>query len=233
MLDDMDDNALEGATDAQTPDGATGRSTVDRILEGAAELFSRQGYAGTTTRELSALVGIQNASLYHHIRGKEDLLYQLCVTTLDSVAAVFTAAVSSPGDPLTRLERLVDDYVVLALSERERHSTMLIELRALSSARRASVIEHRDHNVSLVRRLISEAQDAGLIRQDITSNFLTLALFNLLNWCIFWYQPEGELEPSEIAQLLWMIFVQGVAAPTVRGRKQRSPSASAKPILQS
>src|SRR3954471_17781096 len=61
---------------------ATAATTADRLLETAATLFRRQGYAQTTTRELASMLGIQKASLYHHISTKEDLLYALCKESL-------------------------------------------------------------------------------------------------------------------------------------------------------
>jgi TetR/AcrR family transcriptional regulator, cholesterol catabolism regulator len=197
------------------------RSTAERLLQGAAKLFSHKGYAATSTRELAALAGIQNASLYHYVDGKEDLLYQLCLTTLDSVADVFQAAISADGSALDRLEKLARDYAELVLTDRERHTTMLIELRSLSMDRREAVVSHRDQNVALVRQLVGDAQKAGDIRDDIQSKYLTLALFNLLNWSIFWYQPGGDLTPRDIADMLWSIFAHGITVKSAGDRARR------------
>ena len=79
------------------------KPTVDRIREGAAELFSERGYGGTTTRALSAVAGIEKASLYHHVGGKEDLLYELCESTLKDVATVFHGALQDGRLHSTRL----------------------------------------------------------------------------------------------------------------------------------
>ena len=43
------------------------RSTPERVLDTAAALFWEKGYAATTTREIAAAVGIQQASLYYHV----------------------------------------------------------------------------------------------------------------------------------------------------------------------
>jgi AcrR family transcriptional regulator len=201
------------------------KPTVDRIREGAAELFSERGYGGTTTRALSAVAGIEKASLYHHVGGKEDLLYELCVTTLEDVATVFQSALDDGTSPIETLELLARRYVERALVDRDRHATMLTEIRSLSSDRRAEVIARRDQNVAVVRGVIAQAQEAGLLRADIDAKYLTLALFNLLNWSIFWFDPSGDLEPKEIGQILWMIYVDGAvlnAPPAREGRGSRA-----------
>jgi TetR/AcrR family transcriptional regulator, cholesterol catabolism regulator len=184
-------------------------TTAGRLLAAAAELFSSKGYAGTTTRELSTLLGLQSASLYYHMERKEDLLYTLCISTLDEVATAFDAVVASGFSPIEKLHDIVIRYTRLALHERYRHRTMLVELRALSEERRNEVIARRDRNFGVAQTLMSEAQVAGQLRNDIPAKYLTLGMFNLLNWSIFWYDPEGELSPDGIASLLWSIFTEG------------------------
>jgi AcrR family transcriptional regulator len=189
-------------------------STSERLLIGSAELFREKGYAGTTTRALSALAGIQNGSLYHHVDGKEDLLYRLCVAALDDVATVFSAIAAEEPDPLPRLERLARRYVEQALGDRDRHATMLSEIRFLSPARREEVVARRDANVAIVEDTVRLAQEVGQVRSDIDAKYLTLALFNLLNWTIFWFDPDGELTEPAIAEILWSVFSVGAITGT-------------------
>jgi TetR/AcrR family transcriptional regulator, cholesterol catabolism regulator len=204
----------------------TGLSTGERLLVGAAELFREKGYAGTTTRELSALVGIQNASLYHHVGGKEDLLYSLCVAALDDVARVFDIP-DRGEEPAKVLEQMARGYLEQALKDRDRHATMLTEIRSLSPDRRAAVVARRDENVARLRSVIVSAQEAGQVRADIDPKYLTLALFNLLNWSIFWFNPDGELTKEEIGKILWSVYFDGVAAPApARTRKPRGTKGS-------
>jgi AcrR family transcriptional regulator len=195
-------------------------STSERLLIGSAELFREKGYAGTTTRALSALAGIQNGSLYHHVGGKEDLLYRLCMGSLDDVGAVFSAIAAEDLDPVIRLEKLARGYLEQALNDRDRHSTMLSEIRFLSPARRAEVVARRDANVAIVENSVRQAQEAGQVRSDIDAKYLTLALFNLLNWTIFWYNPDDELSEQAIAEILWSVFSLGVtgARPDGQGK---------------
>lgn len=200
-------------TDEQKAVPPTTEGTGNRLLAEAATLFREKGYAGTSTRELSALVGIQKASLYHHVGGKEDLLYRLCVTTLDDVATIFAEVTSDTDEePVTILERMGRRYLELALRDRDRHASMLTELRSLSPDRRTEIVARRDENVALLRSVIERAQAAGQVRADFDSKYLTLALFNLLNWSIFWYHPSGDLVPGEIGRILWTVYFEGVAS---------------------
>jgi TetR/AcrR family transcriptional regulator, cholesterol catabolism regulator len=113
--------------------------TVDRLLDVAAALFWEKGYAATTTREIATALGIQQASLYFHIASKEDLLYQVFVSSLKQFLAVVPAAVEEIACPLERVQALIHAHVAMLLTHQKRNVTMFTELRALSRAHRAEV----------------------------------------------------------------------------------------------
>jgi len=186
--------------------------TSARLLSTAAALFRAKGYAATTTRELSATLGIRNASLYHHIGKKEDLLYALCVDSLGHIRGAASQAMASEPDAISRLRALVRAHVVSALDDLDKHATMLIELRSLSPERRSKIVALRDEYEALVSSAIQDAQREGRIRADIPARHLTLALLNLLNWTIFWYQPGGDLTAEQLGELFARLFLHGAAA---------------------
>ena len=81
--------------------GATAR---EEILDAAAELFTTQGFANTSTRSIADAVGIRQSSLYHHFKTKDDILEALLEGTVSgglefarTVAAMPLAEVPAGG----------------------------------------------------------------------------------------------------------------------------------------
>jgi AcrR family transcriptional regulator len=60
----------------------SGLSPRDELLAAAAELFTTRGYAATTTRAVAERAGMRQASMYHYVSGKEDLLAELLESTV-------------------------------------------------------------------------------------------------------------------------------------------------------
>ncbi len=48
-----------------------------QILELATELFARQGYEGTTTRQLAKLAGVNEAIIFRHFPSKQELYWEV------------------------------------------------------------------------------------------------------------------------------------------------------------
>jgi len=65
-----------------------------QILEAALDLFSRQGYRGTSIRDISKAAGVSTGSVYHHFNDKEELF--------DTLLSQYWQAIESPEFPFNR-----------------------------------------------------------------------------------------------------------------------------------
>lgn len=182
----------------------------ERLLEVAAHLFRTKGYAAASIRDIAKALRLESSSLYHYIDSKEELLFKICIQSLDELMEKVEPIVLSDLPPVEKLRRFIGAHTDVILRDRDKHAVMLFELKALSPRRRRAIVQLRDRYEGLVLRVVEEGQRAGLLRQDLPARYLKLALLNLLNWSIFWYRPNGPLGSSEIGELLGEVFLQGV-----------------------
>jgi AcrR family transcriptional regulator len=57
------------------PSLSTNSERADKILLAATQLFARQGYSGTSTREIARLADVSENTLFRHFEHKEDLFW--------------------------------------------------------------------------------------------------------------------------------------------------------------
>lgn len=79
------------------PDPADARSTAERILDAAEDVFARRGYDGTTLREVADLVGIRIPSLYNHFDSKRSLYLAVLERGMRPILDMLTRAISERG----------------------------------------------------------------------------------------------------------------------------------------
>ena len=94
-----------------------------RILVAAASLFNRKGFAGATTRELAQSLGLQRASLYHYLESKQDLLYAICVGSLQIAAREFAEAVAA-ATLENRLRDAIRAHIAAMARDQDMHAVM-------------------------------------------------------------------------------------------------------------
>jgi AcrR family transcriptional regulator len=69
-------------------------------------LFTTKGFAATSTRRIAEMVGIRQASLYHHFPTKEEILVALLEETVSPALAAAQRISDAPGPATVRLHAL-------------------------------------------------------------------------------------------------------------------------------
>ncbi len=67
-------------------------NTRERILQVALDLFGRQGYSGTSIRDIANRMGMTKAAVYYHFPSKENLLADILTPAMTRVGHVLTTA---------------------------------------------------------------------------------------------------------------------------------------------
>ena len=192
--------------------------TEERVLREGARLFRKKGFAETTTRELAAAVGVQSASLYYHVKTKEELLYRICDHGYDLMFSAVSEATEGIVEPLAALRAGVHAHLRTAIDNRNVYLTTLAEMRSLTPKHRQAITVKREQYADLLVTLMERAQAAGQIRSDIKANHLILILRNTLSWTLFWFDERGDLTIDELADIMIDLFLHGAEA-------ERSPQA--------
>lgn len=143
---------LSGAETADDPRSA--------ILGAAADLFARQGYAGTSTREIAAAVGLRQPSLFHYFSSKEAILEGIIDALIGPSLSAFERLASEPGAPAVDLYAAVwaDARQVGSMPEAARALMRTPELR---HPRFRALRDSRDRLLAFYVRTIIRGQEAG------------------------------------------------------------------------
>ncbi len=86
----MDDQANKPLT--------KGQRTAQRLMDVAEDLFARQGYDGTTLRQIADGAGLQEPGIYNHFSGKQALYEAVLHRALNPLAEAMTGHLATVGD---------------------------------------------------------------------------------------------------------------------------------------
>jgi AcrR family transcriptional regulator len=198
---------LQNLSSRRPSSGPSG--TLGKFVRTAAELFSKRGYASTTTRSLSALSGMEKATLYYHVKSKEDLLYLITKSSVETLQEEVKKAVEGITCPLEHLAVLIRAHCMSLLRDQTQHATALAEVRTLSPERLGEIVSMRKNYQAEIRRMIKEGQKNGSIRGDVEPRYLASMLQGLLDRTVEWYRKGGSLGPGELADCFCDIYLFG------------------------
>jgi AcrR family transcriptional regulator len=182
----------------------------DTILDVAVRVFREHGYDGSSLEQVARAAGITKASIYYHVRSKEDLLWRGVGRALNALFDVLTEPDATSGRAVDRLKFIVRRTIEITV-ERLDEVALLLSVRGNTRAERRVLDRRRefDHRVA---EIMSAAQAERDVRGDIDARLATRLLFGMLNSITEWYRPGGDLKAAEIARAVYRIAFEGVAA---------------------
>ncbi|MCU7615509.1 TetR/AcrR family transcriptional regulator [Chryseobacterium sp. GMJ5] len=162
----------------------------NKILEAAVELFKEKGYMGSSVRDLATRLNIKAASLYAHIRSKEEILEWICFGIAHEFFAELQKVKSTNISPREKLNLFIDKHLSIVLKNRDVTHIYSNEWRHLD-VKLPEFIELRKKYQQEVEQLISEIYQAENWELK-SSAFTTRFILHTLNNSYFWFKRNVE-----------------------------------------
>ena len=181
-----------------------------QIFEAAARLFCEKGFDKASMGDISAALGLTKAGLYHHIRSKEELLYEIMSYGMDLFEQKVLNRVVGIDDPLDRIRATLRGHVLLVTRDRPKEITVILhESNALKGRYRDRINARKKRYVKFLEKTFRELVKSGVARR-IDPSAATFAMLGMINWIYQWYRPGGRLDENALAETLSDQFLGGV-----------------------
>jgi TetR/AcrR family transcriptional regulator, cholesterol catabolism regulator len=170
---------------------------ADNIYRVAAEVMCRKGYEATSMNDIADAVGLTKAGLYHYIRGKEDLLFQIMSYGMEMVDQDVIAQAKEVEDASERLRTIVSRHSKRLLDVGGSVSILLDEMHALTPAHRRAIKARKRAYFEFIRQTLEQLAAEGKLR-DVSPTVATFCLFGIISWVSRWYRKDGKLTAERI-----------------------------------
>jgi len=185
------------------------------ILQAAAKVFRRRGYAASGMREIADELDSSAGNLYYYFRGKDEILYFCQDRALDLMQAAVGEALRSAAPYAKKLESVIRAHVRIMLGELE-GATAHLEVDALPEELRRAVVGKRDAYEHSIRKLVAAGVKASEF-EPCDAALVTRAILGAVNWTARWYRPDGAQPVAQIAAALSDYLVRGLLAAPQAG----------------
>src|SRR5947209_16191813 len=172
--------------------------TRARILDAAAHLLSRNGYAGLRLTDVAAEAEIQAPAIYYYYASRDDLIEEVMWAGIADMREHVAAALSELPEGTPSLERL------LAAAEAHLRHALEISDYAFASIRNAGqvpmsirkrqILEEERYG-EVWRGLINDLAREGRLRPELDLYIAQMLVLGSLNWAVEWWDHRrGSLE---------------------------------------
>ncbi len=195
-------------------EGAVNLSRKEQVIRSAAELFKEKGYAASSMRDLAQKLGIEAASLYSHIKSKEEILQTLCFDMATDFRESLDKVEKQNVPAKEKLTLGIIGHVNVMARDLTASAVFMNEHRHLSNPFLRDFLLLRINYINRFKSIIEEGVAKGEFKKNIDTKLAVMTLFSSLNWMPMWYSPEGSIEPKELGQQLANMLVNGLKQNT-------------------
>ncbi len=180
------------------------------ILTTAANLFAEHGYERTSLEAIAERLDMHKATLFHYVRGKEEILY-LCQARSFANLEEVTAAVRDTTRPVLERLRLFVLHLAHAQHTVFGRCLVLVGPQPLAEAAGGEIRKIQRQLDTIVRDLLKEGIASGELK-PVDPALAGAMLFGAMNWVPRWYRAEGRYSVDDIANAYFDLFADGVRA---------------------
>jgi len=172
-------------------------------------MFREKGFAATSMRDLAENVGIEAASLYNHIRSKNEILEAICfdvanrfTANLDAIEASHQKSINKV-DTLLRfhIRQMVENYEEVFVSDREWKHLDEPYLSNFQNQRRT----YRKRFAAIIEEGISKNE----IRK-IDAPTAVLIMLHAISGIESWHRSKIKINAQELEDNMVVIMIDGL-----------------------
>lgn len=189
----------------------------EQLFKAAGKVFREKGFDGASVSDFAKAIGIDRASIYYYISGKEELFQEVVQKAVEANVAMIETIRDSAIAPQDK----VRDFIIGLMKSYEEHYPYLyvyvqenmarIATRDTAWAREMKKLSERFDSAALA--IIQEGIDKGIVdAKDASAQMIAFAIVGMCNWSHRWFRPSGKATAETIGRHFSDIVLNGILA---------------------
>ncbi|RSK39084.1 TetR/AcrR family transcriptional regulator [Mangrovimonas spongiae] len=180
----------------------------DEIIKTAAKLFKEKGYSAVTMRDLASEMGIKAASLYNHIKSKQEILKEIIISLAEEFTKGLQDIQKSNLSNIEKLQEIVKLHVSITSQNTYGMASLNNDWMHLE--------DNRDYYLKLRYNYENEFRNIivkGIKNNEIISENEDVMLFSILSTLrslYLWIPKKEDLDPEELSRQLSQVLINGI-----------------------
>lgn len=183
-----------------------------RIMTVVSEIIREAGYDGLNMDLVAERVGVSKPTLYQHFRGKEDMVVQTIIRSMEQMVEYILTVES--GSPLARVERIMTYMLESQFDGNTFPVDMMLDQFVTLLYTHPDMIRYTERVNTLLRSLLREAQLQGEVADDLKLDSILRMMYSLQS--SVGIRAQEYQKPTYLQQIaadVVKIFIRGISRP--------------------
>lgn len=172
--------------------------TRRRVVDAAAHVLLRRGYAGTRLSDVAEVAQVQAPAIYYYFASRDELIDEAVAVGLDRAQTLVQDALAEAPADLPAIDRLaiaVAAHLRTLLTHSDHAAAAVRTVPQLPEAMRERHRQAQRDYLAVWRGLVAEVRDDGDLDPALDPGTALMVVLGALNWTAEWWDPaRGSLE---------------------------------------
>ena len=196
-----------------------------KIIRAAVKVFAEKGFYNARVSEIAREANVADGTIYLYFKNKDDILISLFEEEFGHIVENMRKELEKEKDALQKIKRFAIMHLSIIAEQQNLAEVLGVEVRQSSKFMKEYINKPFIEYLNLIRSIIIEGQESGLIRKDLTPGIMKRALFGALDeMARYWVlSAKKKHSVSEAALQISDVFIRGMM--TEEARKNYSEEA--------
>ena len=185
------------------------KSRRDIIVEEASKLFKQRGFKATSMRDLAENVGMEAASLYNHIKSKDEILEDICFRLSNRYISFLDEIDKKPISAIDKISELIRLHVRIIIEDTEGVSVVNNDWKHLKEPALSRFKEDRKGYEKGMAAIIEKGIAAGEF-QKVNVSVALFTILSAVRWVELWYKPNRDISPQVLEDDIVLMLLNGL-----------------------
>ena len=189
-----------------------------KIIQAAIKVFAEKGFYNSRVSEIAKEANVADGTIYLYFRNKDDILISLFEEEFGQIVENMRKELEKEKDALQKIRRFAIMHLSIVSKQQHLAEVMGVEVRQSSKFMKEYINKPFIEYLNLIRSVVIEGQELGLIRKDLTPGVMKRALFGALDeMARYWVlSAKKKHSISEAALQISDVFIRGMMSEEAR-----------------
>jgi TetR/AcrR family fatty acid metabolism transcriptional regulator len=189
-----------------------------KILQAAIKVFSEKGFYNSRVSEIAKEADVADGTIYLYFKNKDDILISLFEEEFGKFVQNMQVELGKEKDPLLKIKRFAIVHLSLVTKHPHLGEVMGVEVRQSTKFMKEYVNKPFIEYLNIIRSVVMEGQEKGLLRKDLTPGVMKRAFFGALDeMARYWVLSTKKKHSIDQAAIqISDVFIRGMMSEEAR-----------------
>ncbi|MFT3793812.1 TetR/AcrR family transcriptional regulator [Flavobacterium sp.] len=179
------------------------------IVTIAAQLFKEKGYSAVTMRDLAQAMDIKAASLYNHIKSKQEILVLMIISIAEEYTETIRTIAASEETSVEKIDKVIQLHIDITVRNPDALASLNNDWMHLPEAELQYFLQMREEYEAIFRDIVKKGIADGEIK-NYHAEVIIFSILSTIRTLYLWYGKKKDFNANVLKTNLKKVLLEGI-----------------------